>query len=377
MLSSDTSLAELENLLVQVPLLADVHPLLPVCLSPQVKVIEHPEEMLAVIDDVADVAEYSALILGSHPVLRDRLKHVACLEHPPVDAINHNLKHRLDYIRAHLLTNHKISQQIAREVAQGQYDIVALLLVDGLSYEDVLHWKIDVTPCFIDGPSITYRLSEQTEEVIPTVGFAAILGTPTISERLYRLGYRTTVGYTYWQVGDNAVANYMFRGIANHQVVNFDSILRLLHEENILAKTYVQIVREGLDGLAHGKRELSRQEIEVAVASLWTDIERLVELLRSKSRSAVLYVVSDHGILWKTEHEWKNTNQPGSKPRYMLQQPDTDINDCIVRFELSNTPFYLFVYPYLGSSLRKNDSGTHGGLSYQESFVPFMRIEVE
>ena len=43
---------------------------------------------------------------------------------------------------------------------------------------------------------------------------------------------------------------------------------------------------------------------------------------------------------------------------------------------LQKSCYYLYHYPYLGSRIRANDSGVHGGLSYWESIVPFVRAEV-
>lgn len=376
MVLQNTSFTDLDQLLHHTPVLANVHPLIPVCLSPDIRVIRKPNELLAQVDDVENLSDQPALVLQDDPVLRERFPLVHSLEHPPIATINEHMKHHIDYIREHFLTTDRVGDHIATDVAQNQYELVTVLLLDGLSYGDVLNWGGEVQPCFVDGPSVTFRKSEDETDVIHDIGFASIIGNPSIAEKLYQLGYRNACGYTYWEARDNLLARYMFRGISDNQVVNFEGILELVEEAPLGPRTYLQIVREGLDGLAHSKRELRTTEIQGALRAIRDDIERLIEILRTKALRSVIYITADHGILWKNEHNWELLPLNGSRPRYTYERPENSLLDYVVRMERGGRPVYLLTYPYLGTPIRKNDSGVHGGFSYQESFVPFIKIEV-
>ena len=215
---------------------------------------------------------------------------------------------------------------------------------------------------------------DDEKRVVPQVGFASIINTPTLFSRLYRSGYKSAHGFTYWHPEDNQIAEAMFDGIPTQQVVNFDGILDILHSLPLINKTYLQIVREGLDGLAHSKRELAHPEIEGALKSIDQDIERLLDLLKTKSKRACIYLTADHGILWKKEHAWQLCETPNSKPRYTEARPGEALRDHAVKFEMPHHSYYSYRYPYLGAAIRANDSGVHGGLSYQESFVPLAKF---
>ena len=128
---------------------------------------------------------------------------------------------------------------------------------------------------------------------------------------------------------------------------------------------------KGLDGLAHGKRELQRTEVESAVEAIQGDLERLLNLLEQKVSSVVLYLTADHGILWKIEHNWRLLDGiKSSHSRFTSQAVPKHLQDYVVRIENNHPPYYLLRYPYLSNPIAANDSGVHGGLSYQESFVP-------
>ncbi len=372
----DLSLLDLEALLRRTPVLAEVHPLVPICLPPDVQIIDDPCTLLVQIDDISETAAYAVLIVAASPELKWGFPQVRCLAHPPVDVINRNMSCALGYMRKNLLTNRNVADRIVQDVCYHQYDAVALLLIDGLSYEDALGWSVPTLPCFVDGPSITYAIHKDTGDILSTAGLAAIIGTPPLAERLYQLGYHSACGYTYWHSRDNRVSQHLFRGIATTPATDFEMILRSIEERQFPRKTYLQIVREGLDGLAHGKRELRHSEICGAVDGIWHDLERIVSVLRSKFESAALYVTADHGILWKNDHDWEPLKHGGGKPRYSTRSPGNDLASYVTRVEVEHVHFYLFNYPYLGAPIRKNDNGTHGGLSYQESIVPFIMIEV-
>jgi len=373
--NSVVSFNELAQWLDRTPVIGDVHPLVPFCLKSGTKLITDSQGLLNSLDNPYPCNIEPLLITDRNSALLPRFPQLSSLEHPPVEAINENMAHNLEYARKHLLTTHKIAAYIENDVAYHHPDVVVLFLIDGLGYGNTLHWECDLQPCFVDGPSVTYQLDK--EAVVPTVGFASIINRPSIYHRLYQLGYHNARGYTYWNRNSNTIADFMFEGIPFRQVVNFDRGLDLLEEEQTLHATYIQIVREGLDGLAHGKRELSLAEVDAATKAIFQDIQKLIILLLKRKLRATVYVTADHGILWKNEHVLHpNPQSAGHKPRYSLKLPEGRLAEYTVKMENSGIPYYLFCYPYLGAAIRSNDSGIHGGLSYQESIVPFAKFKV-
>ncbi len=376
---TQVTFAELDRWLSRTPVIAKVHPLVPLALRPGTRIVTHMNEIIRELDGYRVHNEVPTLILNNERVLANRFPQLTAFELPPSEVLNANMGFQIDYARDHLLTTHKIAAYIEQDVIRHPVDLVVLFLVDGLSYADVLGWNQGIEPCFVDGPSVTYRFYENEKaKVVETVGFPSIINRPSIFQRLYDLGYHHARGYTYWQPDNNAVADFMFAGIPFEQVTNFDSILLRLEHEELAPQTYIQLVRQGLDGLAHGKRELHVGEIEMATRAILSDVERLRNVLHQKAHSARIYLTADHGILWRKEIQPVQVIQSlkDAHARFTQSRPDGTIKDSWIRFENSFVPYYLFRFPFLGRQLPSNDSGVHGGLSYQESIVPFMRIEV-
>lgn len=366
---------QLEHWLRRSPVIAEIHPLAPLALSEPVRVLNSASSSIIELDDCEFITNDAILILNADARLIDRFPVLHIVEHPPVAAVNQHMHCHLDYIREHLLTSHKVADKIINDVGTRRYDVIILMLIDGLSYGDTLDWKTKVTPCFIDGPTVTYRTHDDGQ-VLQDVGFASIINRPSIFTRLSKHGYPNAAGFTYWKTETNTISDHLFERIPTIQVANFEAILREIDSLNISCPTYIQVLREGLDGMAHSKRELSRSEIEGALVAIQYDIERLLNAISTKHLTACVYVTADHGVLWKNEHNWQLRDLPGSKPRYTETKLSGDEAFCSVQFERSGRKYNVFKYPYLGSRIRSDDSGVHGGLSYQESFVPFIKFEV-
>ncbi|MBI5668048.1 MAG: PglZ domain-containing protein [Chloroflexi bacterium] len=371
-----TTFNELAQLLAKIPVIGHVHPLIPLCLPPGTQVVNDIQGFGYEIDSPELHAARPTLLIRHDKALMARFPLVNVLNHPPIEAVNNNIAHNVRYAREHLLTHDKIAPHIERDVHASPPDVVVLFLVDGLSYADVLNWCWDeLQPCFVDGPSVTFRF--HNGRLVETVGFASIINRPSVYERLYGLGYHQARGYTYWDRNENQIADFMFEAIPVEGITNFEVALQWLKDEKSLRNCYIQIVREGLDGLAHGKRELRPSEVDIAVKAILQDIERLLNLLESKHLSVNLYLTADHGVLWKNEHSFRTLRGiRDSKPRFTSSCPAEEFREYTVRFENSYVPYYLYTYPYLGVPIRTNDSGVHGGLSYQESIVPFGKFKV-
>lgn len=375
----EVTFSVLDSWLSRTPVIAKVHPLAPLALRPGTKIVSDLSVLIKDLEQKTVHDEMPLLFIGEERVLANRFPRLTAFELPPVELLNANLSSHIDYARNSLLTTHKIASYIEQDIVRDPVDVVVLFLVDGLGYRDALGAGGDLQPCFVDGPSVTYRFYEDEKtRVVETVGFPSIINRPSVYRRLYDLGYHHARGYTYWQPDNNAIADFMFAGMPFEQVTNFDSILLRLDAERLLPQTYIQLVRQGLDGLAHGKRELHIGEIEMATRAIFSDLERLQNILHQKVGSARIYLTADHGILWRKELQPMQIIQSlkDTHPRFSQHKPEVKIKDSWVRFENSSVPFYLFRFPILGRQLPSNDSGVHGGLSYQESIVPFIKFEV-
>lgn len=363
----------LSHALDRAPVMGDIHPLVPLCLSADVEVATEAGAIAEQLDDPVSHPVRPVLITGFDAEYKDRFLVWDAPSCPSPEAINQALPHRLDYARTYLLTHHNIADRITCEAQQKGYQTVALLLVDGLSYEDTKEWPEHPEPCFIDGPSITFtRVSEDL--IAPDVGFPAIVGSPPLARRLAEIGMPHSRGYSYWDREQNNVSAMLFQGVPLTRVSGIAEALDMTAQVG-LSGIFLQLVREGLDGLAHRRREVTVHEVQAAVKAIHDDYRRLIDLLGNSGLKGAAYMVADHGILWKKQHTLHRLEKHSSQhPRYALECPDD--SSVASQFETSYQVYFLYHYPYLGSQIRANDSGVHGGLSYWESLVPFVRVEV-
>lgn len=373
--TQDISFADLEERLRRMPVLADVHPLVPLGLAARTRVFTDATELLSALDNPRLHDESNLLVLETKSPLAQRLPVVRCHEVPTLALLNERLPLNLTYARCHLLRTVDLAAHISHHVAYQMADVVVFYLVDGLSYWDIGTWPFEVQPCFVDGPSVTYRIVEESgKQVNEQVGFPGIIGRPSLAERLYPLGYRQARGYSYWN-RDNLVADYMFRGVPLTRINSFEGLVALLREEPLQPPTFIQIVQEGLDGLAHHRRELRRAEIDAAIDKIRVDVSMLVDWLRARGYSVSVYLTADHGLLWRTEHHFRPLVYSGERqPRYARAVTPQEPPAHATRFTVGDVSYDLFHYPYLAKEIKSNDSGVHGGLSVQESIVPLVKI---
>lgn len=366
--------AVLARLLMRAPVMGPLHPLQALCLPPETEVLDDAGVLAEELDDLTSHVVRPIWLTEVQPHLASRFLQANASSMPPLDAVSRALPDRLDYARHHWLTHRTVADRIVADAAQHRYRTVALLLVDGLSYADVADWPEQAQPCLVDGPSITYYQEKESRRILPEVGFPGIVGTPRLARLLIDVGLPHSRGFSYWSREVNEVSAYLFEGVPLTRVVKFSEVIAALWNAN-LEHTFVQVVREGLDGLAHGRREITPAEIREAVQAIRADALALLDVLSEGPRPAALYLAADHGILWKAEHTFETLQTDDhTHPRYSATPlPDEEL---ATRFEFDERTFYVYHWPYLGAAIRRNDSGVHGGLSAQESIVPFIRWEL-
>jgi hypothetical protein len=362
----------LQKLLDIAPVMGRFHPLWSLCLPTNVEIATSAQLVSEKLDSLERHPERPILITDYTSNLTERFLTFHLPNCPPSDVINRALPGRVT-VNHNLLTHKQIGRCIVEDALKRGYETVILMLVDGLSYEDVRHWSYNPTPCLIDGPSITFTRTN-SGAIVPDIGFPAIISDFSIARRLAQIGIAHSRGFSYWEREQNDVSAFLFSGMPLMRVSGIGEALSHLQHVN-LQGTYVQLVREGTDGLAHSRREVTAHEVKATVEAILDDFQQLVALLAGSKRKGAVYLVSDHGILWKHQHLFERLEGENSlHVRYTWERPlDTSYASA---FQTTNGPCYLYHYPYMGRQIHSNDSGIHGGLSYWESIVPFVRMEV-
>jgi hypothetical protein len=353
------SLADLQERVLRGPVLLAGDPFVPICLPPEIELVADGPSLAAELDTPTPHVVRPLVVLADPTPGGGRFGPAQSVAVTPA-AINAGLPARLDYVQSAFLQQSAIADHISDAVAAGDYDTVLLLIVDGLGYADVRGWPWPTQPVFVNGPSIT------------EVGYPQAVGNPPLARRLAAKGWRA-LGYSYWD-RSNVLTERLFTGIPLVRVGHFPALLAALSAAD-LRGVYVQIVREGLDRLAHHRREVAPAERQATVDEIAHAGEQLAAHLRMQGRRAVIYITADHGLLWKAEHRFQPLETTDHRhPRYATTPPAD--RRCAAYLPVGGQSYHVYYYPYVGTKLRDNDAGVHGGCSYEESFVPLARIEV-
>ncbi|MBL7209205.1 MAG: hypothetical protein ISS52_03830 [Dehalococcoidia bacterium] len=265
-----------------------------------------------------------------------------------------------------LPTQRDIGRILSEKASKFEPDVVALMVVDGLSYYD-LPDESDLHPCFVNGASIT------------EFGYREVIGKPSVSARLFSLGYRHQLGFTYFDVETNLLASDLYSVFGCNQVTKvrvFEECLERINDER-MSRGFVQVTAAGLDHLCHSHRDepLVQRYIDDHIIA-WFD--KLVTCLKHGHRRVLACLTADHGILWRhcLEGQWTVVNdlQPDDT-RHMRYIPGSRLRHYVhVKNCLGNT-YSMLQVPYLTRQLRNNEWGVHGGISAYESLVPLiMRV---
>ena len=237
-------------------------------------------------------------------------------------------------------------------------DFIVLVLVDGLSFIDCLNWK-NTRPCLVDTITIT------------DCGFKNIVGWPnkTIAYYLFEKGFNNFIGYSYWD-RTNELTDHIFKYFkVVNKVQSFTEILGSININN-LNKTFIQIVLNGLDGIAHTNRD--EPLIEAFVANIYSSIENLRSLLKDSNKRGKIYLISDHGILWKHKSDLVKIDPDITNNIHTRYYSTVVKNPRGKPFPAFNSNFTSLQFPYLNKNLKSNEWGVHGGISLEESIIPFL-----
>ena len=318
------------------------------------------------VDDPALVPVERTVLLGPVTTYFDRWPMVQMDTKVPAELrrFNRSLFQNYDQVRRFAFTQSAIAARIEEDL---DVDVIVLLLIDGLSYADWMDYP-GVESCLVEGPTIT------------PVGFRNVVGKPSIARRLFRRGFRKRLGFSHWD-RDNQLTDVLFYGFdPSTQMFRANEFKEVLLALDGLPpeQTYVQILTNGLDAISH--RHRGRPPVEAIARHLYEDVLlALVERLQKMGVTALVYATADHGILWKPEPERTDEelvvvrDERANSHRYAK---GAFLVPHSRRFSCYGTNYTVLAYPYLFQPLTNLEWGTHGGISFQESVVPFVKLEV-
>jgi hypothetical protein len=240
--------------------------------------------------------------------------------------------------------------------------IVALVIVDGLSYYD-LPENQDAVPCLVAGISIT------------EYGYRAVVGRPSVSRRMFALGYADQVAFTYYPPErDDLSADIhdTFSGSQITRVKSFDEVLKGI-EERQFSRGYVQVTLSGLDQICHAHHD--RPPRKHYLGEILSRFDALVDCLSAKSDRILACLTADHGILWRDVVEDRIQiaddlfRDDIRSPRYIK---GAILRPYGKRCRSLDQNFTLLKVPWMTRRFRNNEWGVHGGISAWESIVPLI-----
>lgn len=370
------SLNDLLDLLDHTPVIADIHPVSVCCLPQDVTVMGSVSEVACLLDDPRTTLPGRLLVAAAGPQRSARFPRVRCDHDPFTPSLNAVLFDRYDQVATRMLCQSQVAERIVAD--SGKQDLIVLYLVDGLSYQDVRSWSepagsaVTVEPCLVDVPTLTQ------------VAFPNLIGEPPLALRLFDIGYYSRLGFSYWTREDNQLTDRLFRGVTEvKKTARFSEIVATL--ERILRnaqqhRSYVQILRTGLDGYAHAQKR--KAPVTSIVQEVRREFEELKAVCGERCKElglrASVYLAADHGILWRDEFEPDIIGEaPGkSPPRWCSWRDLYHQRDSGRRFVVGGEEYYCLGFPKLRRPLRIDEQGVHGGISFQESVVPFVRVKV-
>ncbi|MCD4785319.1 MAG: hypothetical protein K8T10_15990 [Candidatus Eremiobacteraeota bacterium] len=356
------SLQELEELLDYSPVICKMDPLSSIYLK-NIELVD--DDRFLVELDEPNFFHPPKRYLVKYPAqkLRKRFQVVELVHNPLTSEINPYLPENLDFIRQNCITNRTVSKYIKEYILKSsiQPNSIVLILVDGLSYEDVRDLECHIVPVFIDSASLT-------RESFPIITDKGFLPTYFVKQGFELLGFN------YWDIEKTELSSNIFCCFSSEQVIPVDSFENILQFPSIKNKhrIFIQIVTMGLDQWTHKNYE--SPPIKTFINRITERIEKLSEII---PKPGYIFVISDHGILWKDKHQFQVIENKSKKPNpQMRYYCKNEVGRTGIPIGKEDN-YWLLEYPYIRRNFRKNEWGCHGGLSFQESFVPLIIVEVK
>lgn len=282
---------------------------------------------------------------------------------PSIDQVNEALPNR--FKTTNLRKQSDVAAEITSRISSELPQIAVLLVFDGLSFYEITDWELPnarLEPCLVDGLSTTESAMQR------------LIGSPVLTHQLFELEYVRRLGFSYWERSINPLTNALFAEFPEsqlHRVTTFDEVLGRLSASEWPTHTYVQIIRSGLDTVCHSHRE--RPDVSSLLEGLRQDILSLLAVLQKTGKSFRLFITADHGILWYSEQNILPLAQERFKTRYT--EGNVASGDNVLTLQSDEETYTVLTGDKVIAKNRKsNEWGFHGGISAQESLVPFWDI---
>lgn len=276
--------------------------------------------------------------------------------------ISQQLFERFEDAQRLLPTQQDIGRLLEERVRRTKPAIVALVIVDGLSYYDLPACG-NVDPCLVAGPSTT------------EFGYRAVVGHPSMSRRMFALGYSNQVGFSYYPTEGSDLSADIHATLSASQFIRvsaFDEVLEQLKKQRFL-RAYVQVVLSGLDQLCHAHHD--RPPLDYYLKQIFSRFDALVDCLTADGRQILACLTADHGILWRDVIEDQIQiaddlfQEDMRSPRYIK---GAILRPYGRRCRSLDRNFTLLKTPWMTRRFRSNEWGVHGGISAWESVVPLV-----
>ena len=354
-------LTALDKLLNVAPVVVErMHPVSLAYLRNAITVYPSLEQLALSFDNPLPIRSDRVLSFDINPQYMSRYP-VVTIEHDPfTPELNHVLFEHYDLIAQSMLTQSQIAVRIL--AACLKKETAVLLLLDGLSYADCRDWP-GTEPCLATAPTIT------------RCGFPTVIGNHPIAAQLFSVGFTQRIGFTYWYRDNNPLTDRLFSTISDVRRLDpsrsdaFTQIIDWMVGHD-LANTYIQIVYSALDEYADGHRTAVPRH--AVCQQIRHDLESILDVLQHKGTNAVLFAVADHGVLWKEDsHHIELVDFTGA--RYAEGRNGPGRGRC---FQVEGEFYWVLDYPQMGRNWKSTEQGIHGGISFEESIVPFIQWEV-
>ena len=321
------------------------------------------------IDSPGDSGKDQTLFVNPSSSDREELTQVfgfPTVEFPPfptIEQVNKALPSRFE--TANLLKQSEVAAEIKERLAGELPQVAVLLIFDGLSFYDAVNWELSgaiLEPCLVDGMSTTEDAMRR------------LIGSPVLTHQIFGLGYGRRLGFSYWERSMNPLTDALFAEFPEaqlHRMTTFNEVLEKLEQSEWQTPTYVQIIRSGLDRVCHFHRE--RPNVSSLLDDLRKEIVSLIAVLQETGKSFRLFITADHGILWYTNQDTVQLAREKSKARYT--EGDVAYGDNVLTLKNDESTYTVLTGDKVIATNRKvTEWGFHGGISAQESLVPFWDV---
>jgi len=334
------------------------------CLSlgtiPGINVWKDPLAFLRQWDSAAVDPAQPHAIIDPEAKLGDRFPVVTPPDQVDASELSHALFAQPQVFRSLIEVQDNIYRLVSKS-SRGK-DAIVLIIVDGLSFRDCQ--ERGVRPCFAPGATITSE------------GYQRVAGNGKVAKALSQHKFHNRLGFTHWSRKEDEITDSIFKYFDDNSLysIAFDDILDVI-EKQICPKTYIQVVLNGLDLIAHHDRDepLKRAYIN----RIFNRVSLLRSLLDRKGLRASIFLTADHGILWRGEHEFVLVNEPHwSRQDGVRYLHGHIVRDYLKPVRYGNLRRSIARYPFILRKLKSTEWGIHGGVSYEESIVPLYQVEV-